>query len=274
MPGRWPFQDDHPGALIRWCLWILLALMVSWLGGCASSGSHFSQWDRASPASAHRLPPGAVHRVRPGDTLYSIAMAHNLDWQALARWNGIHDPRALRVGQVLYLTDPARRPASPTSAAHAQPARPAAEKPPARETASGAASTAAAPTGTVLWQWPADGTVVSRFIDDSKTQPGLILRGTIGAPVRASAAGEVVYAGDGLPGYGNLLIIKHNAAWLSAYGYNQALKVKEGDRVAAGQIIATMGRRDNRSTAAEGSLLFQIRHNGEPVDPLPLLPVR
>ncbi|WP_407275564.1 peptidoglycan DD-metalloendopeptidase family protein [Halothiobacillus sp. DCM-1] len=247
------------------------------LGGCASSGSHFSQWDRASPqasAPSHRPPAGATHRVRPGDTLYSIAVAHNLDWRTLARWNGIRDPRDLRVGQVLRLSDPAsaRRSAPTASKAAAaeegqrpRTARPAPVTPPPAsvETA-----------GAIRWQWPASGTVVSRFIDESKTQPGLIIRGDLGAPVYASAAGEVVYAGDGLPGYGNLLIVKHNADWLSAYGYNQSLRVKEGDRVTAGQEIATMGRRDNRSTAAAGSLLFQIRHNGEPVDPFPLLPAR
>lgn len=255
---------------------LLFALALLGLSGCASTGSHFNQWAQpAHRAPALKPPDGAVLRVRPGDTLYSLAMAHNLDWRALARWNGIRDPRDLRVGQVLRLSDPAavRAPARATSPPSSAPfsARPTQEPTPPQQLTERAPPGVA---GAVIWRWPAAGTVVSRFIDESKTQPGLIIRGSLGEPVLASAAGEVVYAGDGLPGYGNLLIIKHNADWLSAYGYNQSLRVKEGDRVSVGQEIATMGRRDNRSTAAEGSLLFQIRHNGEPINPLPLLPPR
>ncbi|MBD3815865.1 MAG: peptidoglycan DD-metalloendopeptidase family protein, partial [Halothiobacillus sp.] len=126
----------------------------------------------------------------------------------------------------------------------------------------------------VAWQWPVNGRVLSRFIDQSKQQKGLILAGQIGEPVRASAAGEVVYAGNGLPGYGNLLIIKHNSTWLSAYGYNRSLLVKEGQSVRAGQVVATMGRRDERAKDKTGSLLFQIRRDGKPVDPMAYLPSR
>ena len=262
-------------ALRRLLLMGLGLVILLGLNGCSTTGTHFSRWDKTEPPKASSMPrpaPGATMRVRSGDTLYSIAMAHNLDWQELARWNGIRDPRDLRVGQVLKLSDPLH-PASPRVAAP-KTAQAGSERPPAsaRPAPARVSPLSSVSAGSVSWQWPVAGTVVSRFIDDSKTQPGLIIRGTLGSPVRASAAGEVVYAGDGLPGYGNLLIIKHNASWLSAYGYNQSLQVKEGAEVSAGQIIATMGRRDSRSTDPHGSLLFQIRHNGEPVDPLPLLP--
>ncbi len=126
----------------------------------------------------------------------------------------------------------------------------------------------------MIWKWPVKGRVLSHFIDQSNQQKGLILAGAIGEPVRASAAGEVVYAGNGLPGYGNLLIIKHNATWLSAYGYNRSLLVKEGQSVRAGQVVATMGRRDGRTKDKTGSLLFQIRRDGKPVDPMAYLPSR
>lgn len=254
--------------------WFALMAVFFALGGCSSTGTQFSRWDKTPPSVA-RPAMGATQRVRAGDTLYSIAMAHNLDWQELARWNGIRNPRDLRAGQVLQLSDPARtraERASPLRGSATVKSAQAAERTALVKPTPTPASASASSLGAIGWRWPVAGTVVSRFIDESKTQPGLIIRGTLGTPVRASAAGEVVYAGDGLPGYGNLLIIKHNASWLSAYGYNQSLQVKEGAEVSAGQVIATMGRRDSRSTDSHGSLLFQIRHNGEPVDPLPLLP--
>ncbi len=233
---------------------------------------------------------GATQRVRAGDTLYSIALAHDLDWQALARWNGIADPRAMRVGQVLRLTPPGAiappqpQPSAlvspPASGLHLAPPRSSSAAPvnppplssPSPAPAPSIGQTAAVTNG--QWQWPVQGKILSRFIDGNNLQKGLILGGAIGEPVRASAAGEVVYAGNGLPGYGNLLIIKHDAEWLTAYGYNQSLLVKEGQMVTAGQTVATMGRRDDKALDKTGSLLFQIRRFGKPVDPMPLLPPR
>jgi lipoprotein NlpD len=263
---------------------------VALLAGCAS-GSHFDQWGSQSRAEAVQGIPesGATQRVRAGDTLYSIALAHDLDWQALARWNDIKDPRSLRAGQVLRLTPPggdqtaARKkqnaPTAPQSGLHlAAPRAPTVsvvtESPaPSRAPPSRTVNQASAvnPSG---WQWPVQGKVLSRFIDGNNLQKGLILAGALGEPVHASAAGEVVYAGNGLPGYGNLLIIKHDAEWLTAYGYNQSLLVKEGQMVTAGQTVATMGRRDDKALDKTGSLLFQIRRYGKPVDPIPLLSPR
>lgn len=253
-----------------------LLLSVMLLSGCASN-THFNRWAEHS---------ATVMRVQPGDTLYSIAVANDLDWRDVARWNGIRNPRNLRAGQLLRLTPPGPsaqasattkytpRTSAPSQVtqrqAHADKsnkARPAHKTRPA-------SYSAADSKRPVTWKWPVKGRVISRFIDQSKQQKGLILAGSIGEPVRASAAGEVVYAGNGLPGYGNLLIIKHNSSWLSAYGYNQSLKVKEGQFVHQGQIVATMGRRDGRAKDKTGSLLFQIRHNGKPVDPMAYLPKR
>ncbi|ANJ67857.1 hypothetical protein A9404_11120 [Halothiobacillus diazotrophicus] len=235
---------------------IALTLALALLGGCARS-SHFDRWDaRTSPGSGMTV-------VRSGDTLYSIAVAHDLDWRDVARWNGIRDPRSLRVGQTLRLTAPGHR-----SASVVQRSAPVRTPQHARDASSRSESTSP------HWLWPAQGRVVSRFIDGSSLQKGLIISGALGEPVRASTAGEVVYAGNGLPGYGNLLIIKYDSTWLSAYGYNEKLLVKEGDRVRAGQQVALMGRRDGRALDKTGSLLFQIRRDGKPVDPLLHLPNR
>ena len=243
--------------------WVGLLLGVMTLSGCAT-GSHFDRW--------------AVHdasaiRVRPGDTLYSIAVANDLDWRDVARWNGIRNPRDLRAGQILRLTPPGQTARAATRVT----TRTVPRQPPSAKPASRSASTQSNTTVSaqgVIWKWPVNGRVLSHFIDQSNQQKGLILGGAIGEPVRASAAGEVVYAGNGLPGYGNLLIIKHNSTWLSAYGYNRSLLVKEGQTVRAGQVVATMGRRDGRAKDKTGSLLFQIRRDGKPVDPMAYLPSR
>lgn len=243
--------------------WVGLLLGMMTLSGCATE-SHFDRW------AGH---DASAIRVRSGDTLYSIAVANDLDWRDVARWNGIRNPRNLRAGQLLRLTPP-KQMASPRKVTKTRPVphhtsvtRSSHRSAPSRPTTSNS-------TQRVVWKWPVNGRVLSRFIDQSKQQKGLILAGKIGEPVRASAAGEVVYAGNGLPGYGNLLIIKHNATWLSAYGYNQSLRVKEGQSVRQGQIVATMGRRDGRAKDKTGSLLFQIRRDGKPVDPMAYLPRR
>ena len=243
--------------------WVGLLLGVMTLSGCAT-GSHFDRW------AGH---DASAIRVRPGDTLYSIAVANDLDWRDVARWNGIHNPRDLRAGQILRLTPPGQTARAATRVT----TRTVPRKPPAAKPASRAASTQSNTTVSaqgVIWKWPVNGRVLSHFIDQSNQQKGLILGGAIDEPVRASAAGEVVYAGNGLPGYGNLLIIKHNSTWLSAYGYNRSLLVKEGQTVRAGQVVATMGRRDGRAKDKTGSLLFQIRRDGKPVDPMAYLPSR
>ncbi len=243
--------------------WVGLLLGVMTLSGCAT-GSHFDRW--AGPESS-------AIRVRPGDTLYSIAVANDLDWRDVARWNGIRNPRDLRAGQILRLTPPGQTArAAANTPPRAVPHQPSSAKPTSQSAST--RSNASVSSQGVAWQWPVNGRVLSRFIDQSKQQKGLILAGQIGEPVRASAAGEVVYAGNGLPGYGNLLIIKHNSTWLSAYGYNRSLLVKEGQSVRAGQVVATMGRRDGRAKDKTGSLLFQIRRDGKPVDPMAYLPSR
>ena len=120
------------------------------------------------------------------------------------------------------------------------------------------------------WQWPAEGMLASRFVAGEPTQQGIDIAGQSGQPVRAAADGVVVYSGSGLVGYGELVIVKHNDAWLSAYGHNRARLVNEGQRVKAGQQIAEMGH----SGAARDMLHFEIRFNGKPVDPLSYLPKR
>lgn len=124
--------------------------------------------------------------------------------------------------------------------------------------------------GGVSWRWPATGSVVGTFVGGDQTKQGVDIAGNEGDPVFATADGEVVYSGNGLIGYGELIIIKHNANFLSAYGHNRKRLVQEGEKVKAGQKIAEMGA----TAAARNELHFEIRKNGKPVNPLEYLPVR
>ncbi len=202
----------------------------------------------ASCSSALRWNPD-VHTVRPGETLYSIAMRYDLDHRRLAAWNGLGDGTYIRAGQKLRLRAPAgggkavagRRSAPPPKAWPAP-----------------------------RWNWPTQGRVTAAFGASPSTESGLRIAGSKGQPIYAVAAGEVVYAGDGLPSYGQLLIIKHNDTWLSAYGFNSRLRVREGDRIKARQHIADMGQ----TRAGDARLHFEIRRNGQPVNPQQYLPRR
>ena len=229
--------------------------------------------------------------VRPQDTLYSIAWRHNLDYRELAKWNHIGGDYRLTVGQVLRLQPggaPSRRGAtaastatsataprgaaasgstSPGGAGQAQanraakPASPGARGRPAAstDTARNAASAASA----AKWLWPTERTSAPRPVPGG----GILLFGHLGQDVRASGAGHVVYTGNGIRGYGNLIIIKHGETLLSSYAHNQEMLVHEGQDVTAGQVIAHMGSGAHQTSV----LYFEIRVNGKPTDPLPLL---
>lgn len=214
--------------------------------------------------SGFQTPHGRYWTVTRGDTLYSIAWVAGMDYRTLARWNGIAPPYRIGVGQRLRLSGPARptgarpryrRPAAPVRRRMPAPAR---ERAPAR---------APVPSGPVAWAWPARGRVVRRFRPAAGSK-GIDIAGGVGAPVRAAAAGRVVYAGSGLRGYGELIILKNNKDFLSAYAHNSRILVEEGDMVRRGQKIALMG-----SSGTDRVMLhFEIRLRGNPVDPLNYLP--
>jgi lipoprotein NlpD len=224
--------------------------------------------------------------VRRGDTLYSIAFRFGWDWQALAARNGIASPYLIRVGQVIRFDgrQPTRRAAVAVAPAMTRPApigRPVAPlKPPAvraQAQSPGPINTtpATTPVHSVArsasgWAWPASGVVIGRFSSNGSLNKGIDIAGDLGQPILAASDGSVVYAGSGLRGYGELLIIKHSDTYVSAYGHNRRLLVQEGQQVKAGQTIAEMG-----STGADRvKLHFEIRRQGKPVDPMQYLPHR
>ena len=275
----------------------------------------------AKPAASARTPVPAdarpaVYTVKPGDTLYSIALDHGLDYRELAAWNGITSPGSVRAGQQLRMTPPQAqattapfqsapgvegRPIAGTPGTGAGPAAPAVTagvpetvktqpqgvrvpysdqayaqlasiKPPVAPQAKpeSQAPTPAAPPGEgddLQFAWPASGRIVNGF-SDSANLKGIGIAGKAGQPVYAAAPGRVIFSGTGIRGFGKLIVIRHNSAFLSVYAHNNELLVKEGQSVTKGQKIAEMGNTD----ADQVKLHFEIRRFGKPVDPLTLLP--
>ncbi|HZF28212.1 MAG TPA: peptidoglycan DD-metalloendopeptidase family protein [Gammaproteobacteria bacterium] len=264
-------RERSPRTRSRQSLGVALLAAAATLAGCSTLKYESSE---ATKSDAR------TYVVRKGDTLYTIAWQHRVDQRDLARWNGIKDPDVIQVGQRLRL-EPASAPAPERRAAASEAKRPS-SGPPASSRASPPAAksgTAAPPRAAPVpsappvvlpapaWSWPTDGQVVTRFGAADGIATGIGIGGREGQPIRAAAAGRVVYAGSGLMSYGQLLIIKHNESYLSAYGYNSRLLVSQGQDVAKGQTIAAMGRGPER----EPRLHFEIRRNGVPVDPLLLV---
>lgn len=270
--------------------WLILLVVAAWLTGCAprvpapvEDRSREFEVETQLPRTTQPLP--ANYEVRRGDTLYSIAFRFGLDWREVAGWNRIEAPYTIRPGQELRLTEPPRQPipvaaqqdtempASPIPEAVpepvAEPDREEQDAQPARRASATSASENARTVGGIEWQWPTAGPVVRPF-DASATRRGLGIGGDSGQPVHAAAGGEVVYSGTALIGYGELIIIKHSDTLLSAYGYNRVRMVEEGDRVGRGEQIAELGMNERD----EELLHFEIRRNGQPVDPLGYLPSR
>ncbi len=204
---------------------------------------------------------GATAVVQRGQTVYRIATENGITALDLALWNDIPPPYTIYPGQRLRLY--------PGGAV--KPSRPATSSASTRPAPKPAAPVVAPPAASSLgWRWPTDGNVFGSFAAGDPTRQGIDIAGKAGQPVRAAADGVVVYSGSGLVGYGELVIVKHNDQWLSAYGHNRARLVNEGQLVKAGQQIAEMGR----SGAARDMLHFEIRYNGKPVDPQAYLPKR
>ncbi len=244
------------------------------------------------PGAENAGKPG-YYTVKPGDTLIRIGLENGQNWRDIARWSGIENANVIEVGQVLRVLPPsadasavAVKPVAAAGRVESRPldgrvAAPAAGAsapavPPAVAPAPQAAGPASAPPAIVPkdveedlgWVWPAQGAVTAAF-EEGKNK-GMAITGKAGDPVLAAADGRVVYAGSGLRGYGNLIIIKHNATFLTAYAHNQALLVKEDQAVRRGQKIAEMGSSDSDRV----QLHFEIRRQGKPIDPARLLPAR
>ena len=253
---------------------------------------------KSLPGAENAGKPG-YYTVKAGDTLIRIGLDNGQNWRDVVRWNALENPNLIEVGQVLRVAPPGvdvSVAASRGVAAAKIEARPLDGKPtaavpagsaasgPVGSVAAGSAVSAAAPASApahasapmrgregdddIAWAWPAGGPVVVAF--EEGRQKGLVLSGKAGDPVLAAADGRVVYIGTEIRGYGNLVIVKHNGTYLTAYAHNQTILVKDDQPVRRGQKIAEMGASD----ADRVQLLFEIRRQGKPVDPARLLPQR
>lgn len=231
------------------------------LGGCASPMAPVSERSGAGP----RTVP-VQYRVQRGDTLYSIAFAYGLDYRDVAAWNGISPPYRIYPGQRLRLRGGAARVASADRGPRPAPPEP---RPVPRSQERPRPTPDPTPERRALrWQWPTQGSVIRGFSATDNGKKGIDIAGRLGQPVRAAADGEVVYTGEGVLRYGKLIIIKHDQTYFSAYAHNRVLLVAEGQQVKGGQPIAELG-----STGTTRPMLhFEVRRNGQSVDPLAYLP--
>lgn len=246
-------------------------LMTLLLSACVMQ-NNFAPVDAANLVDRDvQLAPGQVtfYRVRPGDTLYSIAWRYDLDYRQLAATNHISSPYALTTGQSLRIEDKPLQYLSSVATTSTRSAAPAKKFwTPGRKPQPSLSNTSSRQGNTSIqqWLWPVKGAILQRFAPQQSFK-GVDIAAPNGTKVRAAAAGTVAYAGSGLRAYGNLVIIKHNDRFLSAYAYNRELLVKEGDFINAGQVIAVVGHKQHQSSR----LHFEIRVEGKPVDPLQYL---
>lgn len=230
--------------------WSLLFLMYC-LVACSTETNYAPVTDIAT---IEHIPKNGMYRVAPGETLYSIAWRYGLDYRELVNLNHIAPPFHVVAGQRIYLNSrsahlPFKKNRTPVLSR------------PVNTTENDSNKWIAA------WHWPAKGPIVGMY---SSLNKGINIGGHLGTPIYAAASGQVVYSGNGLRGYGNLIIIKHNSHYLSAYAHSKVVLVKEGQHVKAGQEIAEMG-----STGTERVILhFEMRRNGQPVNPLNYLAPR
>lgn len=245
-------------ARLGWAAAIAVALLLQ--AGCVGGRVVAPAPDPAARKAPTRGTATGYRVVRAGDTLYSIAFDAGVDYRALAKWNRIAPPYVIYPGQKIRLTKPKTRSISGARTQSTTKSRAQNNKKGQRATASGE---------TPGWIWPTEGKVIRRYSSRPASQ-GIDIAGRRGQTIRAAATGRVVYAGSGLRGYGELIIVKHNETFLSAYAHNRKILVKEGSKVSRGQPIAEMG-----STGADRvKLHFEIRRRGRPVDPLQYLPRR
>ncbi|WP_296261902.1 MULTISPECIES: peptidoglycan DD-metalloendopeptidase family protein [unclassified Pseudomonas] len=288
------FSASFPRLVIGIALSVLLV-------GCSSTpagGVRVVDRNGGKPAAPTRQPvTTGQYVVKRGDTLFSIAFRYGWDWKALAARNNVPEPYTIHVGQTIRFDGRSNSTSTAVAAAPVvlpQTTTGSSSSPsgsikttiitrpvgaPSGSSGTPATTPVTTPVNTPVvagarsasgWGWPASGVLISKFSSNGSLNKGIDIAGDLGQPVLAASDGAVVYAGSGLRGYGELVIIKHSDTYVSAYGHNRRLLVREGQQVKAGQAIAEMG-----STGTDRvKLHFEIRRQGKPVDPLEFLPRR
>ncbi len=245
---------------------VLLALVLAGASGCSSMsefGETIIKKYRHVPAVCSPIKNrDLVYIVRKGDTLGEIAQCFGTRWYYIARRNKLRNPNKIKVGQKLVIpkrgtykwTPSASKKKASKSKSASKASRP---TPKTQKIASG-----------IAWSWPTRGKVIRKFSPKATGKQGIVIAGKMGQGIAAAASGKVAYSGEGLIGYGRLIIVQHKSGFLTAYAHNDRLLVKEGQAVRAGQTIARMGK----TAAKSPQLHFEMRYKGDPVDPLQYLP--
>lgn len=257
--------------------WLAVLILTAVGTGCGTRSGPAPVVAPVAPA------PEGFYRIRYGDTLSEIAERRGIGLETLAAWNRLEPPYGIDAGRLLRIEPPPRgqmpetsAPDPPRTAARSTPGRAtddadgAKEAGPARASREGSRAAPSVPATNpgIVWQWPLRGSVVQTFRAGDRTRQGIRIAARPGQWVAAAAAGRVVYSGGGLKGYGNLIIVKHDEEWLSAYGLNRKVLISKGEKVQRGQTIAAVGVAPN----GNAQLHFEIRKNGAAVDPLEHLP--
>lgn len=251
-----------------------ILITCAFLLGCGQNTQYAPVTDSAQPPSEKLT----HHIVAKGETLYSIAWRYNLDYKKLGAANGITRRFSIYPGQRLHLSEsvtaakPTIRPTIKKQAKLVKvspkasiPKRPRSIKETPRVVSQVKAKTK---SKSLTWVWPAKGRLAAGFQSNGGLNKGIDIKGNMGEPVIATSSGKVVYSGEGLRGYGKLVIVKHSEKYLSAYAHNRTIYVKEGAYVKQGQKIAEMGSTGTDSV----KLHFEIRYDGKPINPLKRLP--
>jgi len=244
---------------------ILLVFFILLLTACGGGQAvaPIGSYGQSSKAKVSQSKAPNVYKVRKGDTLYSISWRYGMDYKTLAKINNIRSPYKIFIGQKLRFKT--TRKSTQTTKKKTTTKKATTNKTVKKKTISTRAT-----NQSVAWRWPTKGKVISTYSKSAAGRKGINIAGKSGQQIVSAAAGKVVYSGNGLARYGNLLIIKHNDVYLSAYAHNKKLLVKDGQWVKAGQKIATLGRTGTQ----RDQLHFEIRRNGKPIDPMQFLPKR
>lgn len=283
-------KTPSPAAFItmfqRPIVWLIAGslLATAFLSGCSTSKPAPITDIHSSTPSTAGIDAGRSYTIQTGDTLYKIALQHGTTVQAIAAANNITDPSQLRVGQQLIINGSG---GTTSTVAVAKPVKSTAEKSTADTSAVESVpvempqeieasqeqspvvtdSPRASDANLINWGWPASGSIIQGFTPNTK---GIDIKGTTGDPVIAAANGKVMYAGNGVRGLGNLILLGHSDGFITAYAHNDSLLVKTGQEIQKGQKIATLGESDTTSPR----LHFEVRRRGTPVNPLSYLPSR
>lgn len=295
----------RPLVAVHLHVWLLCVAILFGMVGCAkrSAPAPVATLQISSDTASRGPIRSESYQVRRGDTLYSIAFRAGQDFRTLAQRNQISAPYIIQPGQQLRMTgsvaarvptggnritEVKQQPKVVTTTPIPSVSQPVVSTKKSDKSATiksvapnqqtgyvqrrkteNIKKTNNTPNGNrVQWQWPTRGTILSRFSHQEHGSKGLKIAGQDGQRINAAAAGHVVYAGNALRGYGNLIIIKHNDDYLSAYAHNRGLVVREQQHVKAGEHIANMGSTE----ASQTQLHFEIRFRGQSVDPLQFLP--